>query len=427
MKKLFILVAILSCIFLISPKFIGGIVETEYETALNKLNENPAITVKSTVFNRQWYKGQVVTEMTVLLHNEKINELNIVIKDDISFGPIIFTDEGVKFALSYSESTINFIDSFISEEVEAFIQNNIHVSALLTFEKNIITHITIDEVSREVDGNNVVSAKAVGKFVLENENRLYGDFNWDGLSAKTQDDNFIIETVKFSLDQTLISGSYYQGNAISTGNFNFLISSIQSKDTGGNTEFSLDNLTMNAKSSVNNNLMKVEMNYSVDKLASAGQKIKNANLDLVLNDLNIIVMQEINALLTKSSNGDDEVFSTENMKQLSVLTAKLLASDPTIEIEDFSVETSEGKFESAMKISADKNLFDSANFMSIIPAINATAEGKAPMSVFTKLGLAPMVEYYIEQGFIIKTEDKISFNANFVKGQLSLNGNVISL
>lgn len=427
MKKLLILIAILSSAFLISPKFIGGIVEAEYETALNKLNENPAITIKSTVFNREWYKGQVVTEMTVLLHNEKINELNIVIKDDISFGPIIFTDEGVKFALSYSKSKIKFIDSFIGEEVEDFIQNNIHVSALLTFNKNIITHITIDEVRKEVDGNNVVSARAVGKFVLENENRLYGDFNWGGLSAKTKDDDFIIEAVKFSLDQTLISGNYYQGNAISTGNFDFSISSIQTKDATGNTAFSLDNLRMNAESSVNNDLMKVNMNYSVDKLASAGQKIKNANLDLVLNDLNIIVMQEVNSLLTELSNGDEEVFSTENMEQLSVLTAKLLASDPTIEIEDFSVETPEGKFESAMKVSADKKLFDTANFMSIISAINATAEGKAPMSIFTKLGLAPMVEYYIEQGFIIKTEDKISFNANFHKGQLSLNGNVISL
>lgn len=427
MKKLFISIAILSSIFLISPKFIGGVVETEYQSALNKLNENPAITIKSTAFNRQWYNGQVVTEMTVLLHNEKINELNIVIKDDISFGPIIYTDEGVKFALSYSKSDINFIDSFIGEEVEDFIQNNIHLSALLTFDKNIITHITIDEVRKEVDGNNVVSAKAVGKFVLENENRLYGDFNWDGLTATTNDESFIIESVKFSLDQTLISGSYYQGNAISTGNFDFLISSIQTKDTAGNAAFSLENLLMNAKSSVNNDLMKVEMNYSIDKLASAGQKIKNANLDLVLNDLNIIVMQEVNALLTKLSNGDEEVFSTENMKQLSVLTAKLLANDPTIKIEDFSVETPEGKIESAMKVSADKKLFDTANFMSIIPAISATAKGKAPMKFFTKLGLAPMVEYYVEQGFIIKTEDKISFNANFIQGQLSINGNVISL
>lgn len=427
MKKLFILIALLSGMFLISPKFIGGIVETEYQSALNKLNENPAITIKSTVFNRQWYQGQVVTEMTVLLQNEKINELNIVINDDISFGPIIFTDGGMKFGLSFSKSNINFIDSFVGEEVEDFIQNNIHLSALLTFDKNIITHIIIDEVRKEVDGNNLVSEKAVGKFVLENENRLYGDFNWDGLSAKTKENNVIIEAVKFSLDQRLHSGSYYQGNAISTGNVDFSISAIQTKDATGDAAFSLANLIMNAKSSVTNDLMKVKMNYRIDQLASAGHEVKKANLDVVLNGLNIVVMQEINALLTRLSNSNEEVFSAENIKQLSAITAKLLADDPTINIEDFSVETPEGKIESVMKVSADKKIFDTANFMSIIPAINAMAKGKAPLMFFTKLGLAPMIEYYVEQGFIIKKDENISFNANFIEGQLSLNGNVISL
>jgi uncharacterized protein YdgA (DUF945 family) len=427
MKKIFMLMAILSGIILISPKFIGGIVETEYQSALNKLNENPAITIKSTVFNRQWYQGQVVTEMTVLLQNEKINELNIVINDDISFGPIIFTDEGIKFGLSFSKSNINFTDSFVGEEVEDFIKNNIHLSALLTFDKNIITHIIIDEVKKEVDGNNLVSKKAVGKFVLENENRLYGDFNWGGLSAKTKENNFTIEAVKLSLDQRLHSGSYYQGNAISTGVVDFSISSIQTKGTTGEEEFSMANLAMNAKSSVTDDLMKVKMNYRIGQLASAGHQVKKANLELVFNDLNVTVMQEVNALLTKLSNSNEEVFSAENIEQLSALMAKLLANDPTINIADLSVETPEGKIESAMKVSADKKIFDTANFMSIIPAINATAKGMAPLKFFTKLGLAPMIEYYVEQGFIIKKDENISFNANFIEGQLSLNGNVISL
>lgn len=427
MKKSFILIALLSVVFFVSPKFVGGIVETEYQSALNKLNDNPAITIKSTTFNRDWFSGKVVTEMTVLLHNEDVNDLDIVIEDNISFGPVAFTDEGVKFALSYSKSNINFTDLVIEEEVESFIKNKIHLSALLTFSKDIITQIVIDEVSKETDGNTIVSAKAVGKFILENENRLYGDFNWAGLSATTADESFSIESVKFSLDQTLISGSYYQGDAISTGDFDFSLSSVKVKDTTGNLTFSLNNFLINATSSVDNDLMDIKMNYSVDKLATAGQQLEHANLNAAFSRLNITVMQEINAFLIMLSNDGEQVFSSENMNKLSVLMVKLLANDPMIEIEDFSVVTPEGKIESAAQVSADKKLFDKTNFMSIIAAINATANAKAPLKFFSKFGLAPMIEHYVEQGFIINNEGNISVNVNYSKGQLNVNGKVIRL
>jgi uncharacterized protein YdgA (DUF945 family) len=427
MKKLFIIIVILMAVVLISPKFVGGIVETEYQSALNKLNDNPAINIKSTTFNRHWYSGKVVTEMTVLLQHEDIDELNITLEDDISFGPIVFTDEGVNFALSYSKSNINFTDLFIEEEVEDFIKNKIHLSALLTFSKDIITHITVDEVSKEVDGNTIVSAKAVGKFVLENESRLYGDFNWAGLSAKTADESFTIEGVKFSLDQTLISGSYYQGNAISTGKFDFLISEIKANDSAGNLEFSLSNLLIDAISSVKNNLLEIKMHYSADKLASARVQLEKANLNVTFNGLNIAVMKELNVLLADLSNDGEEVFSSMNINKLSALTAKFLANKPVIEIEDFSVVTPEGKIESNMLVSVDEKQFDAANFMSIMSAINATANGKAPMAFFAKLGLAPMVELYVEQGFIVQKQDKISVNVNYTQGQLNINGNVIPL
>ena len=427
MKKSFILIALLSVVFFVSPKFVGGIVETEYQSALNKLNDNPAITIKSTTFNRDWFSGKVVTEMTVLLHNEDVNDLDIVIEDNISFGPVVFTDEGVKFALSYSKSNINFTDLVIEEEVESFIKNKIHLSALLTFSKDIITQIVIDEVSKETDGNTIVSAKAVGKFILENENRLYGDFNWAGLSATTADESFSIESVKFSLDQTLISGSYYQGDAISTGDFDFSLSSVKVKDTTGNLTFSLNNFLINATSSVDNDLMDIKMNYSVDKLATAGQQLENANLNAVFSRLNITVMQEINAFLIMLSNDGEQVFSSENMNKLSVLMVKLLANDPMIEIEDFSVVTPEGKIESAAQVSADKKLFDKTNLMSIIAAINATANAKAPLKFFSKFGLAPIIEHYVEQGFIINNEGNISVHVNYSKGQLNVNGKVIRL
>lgn len=425
MKKIFIIIVLLSVIAFVSPKFIGGIVEAEYQSALNKLDGNPAVAINSTTFNRGWFTGQAVTEMTIYLHHEEVDDLHLVIKDDLYFGPVISTDDGVEFALSYSKSNINFTDFVIDDEIENFIKNKIHLSTLLTFSKDIVTRIAIDEVSKEVDGNTVVSAKALGKFVLENENRVYGDFNWAGLSATTATESLIIEAINFSLDQTLIAGSYYQGNAISSGDFDFSLSSLIAKDALGNAAFSLNNLQINATSSVNNDLMEIKMNYSLEKLVTAGQQLEHVNLDVAFKHLNISVMQEASTYLAKLS--DDEVFSTANMNKLSVLTTQLLENDPVIAVEDFSVITPEGKIESTMQVGVDTKQFDTNNFMSIMAAIHATAKAKAPVAFFDKLGLAPVVQHYVEQGFIIQKGDKLSVNANYKQGQLNINGNIISL
>ena len=426
-KKLLLTIILLIAVSLLAPKFIGGVVETEHQSGVNKLNENPAITIDSTSFTRNWFGGKATTEMTILLQDEEIESITIIIEENLLFGPVIFTDEGLALALSYSQADINFKELFLDEEIEAFINNKIHLTGLLTFSKQIVANIVVDKVSKEIDGNKVASAKAVGHFTLENNNRLYGDFQWAGLKATTNDESFTIEKVQFSLDQTLIAGDYYQGNTISTGDFDFSLASVKAIDATGSMVFALDNLLVNAISAVNNDLMTITMKYSADKIVTADQQLENANLDVILNGLNINVMQEISTLMAELSADGEKTFSQENMKELSVLTAKLLVDDPVVDIKDLSVLTPDGKIESSMQLSVDKKSFDTTNIMSIIPAIIADANGKAPMPFFTKLGLAPMVDIYVQQGLIIQKEEELSFTANFAQGQLKVNGQVIPM
>lgn len=427
MKKLFATIILLAFIGFIAPKFIGSVVEKEHQGVVEKLNENPIITIKSNAYTNNWFGGTAVTEMTILLQDGELDEITIIIEEDLSFGPIIFTDEGVKFALSYSQANINFKDLFIDNEIENFIDNKIHITGLLTFSKDIISNIVIDEVSKEIDGNKVVSAKAVGQFTLANNNRLYGDFNWGGFEAITGDENFVISGVSFTLDQTLISGDYYQGNAISIGDFNFIVAAIKAKDAMNNEVLAINKLRVSAKSSVDNDLMKINFQYSADEMKSAGQSLKKANLHILLAGLDIKVMQEVNILFSNLTPNTDAMFNDENMKKISALVTKMLVNDPVLEVTDFSVETPDGKIETTMQISIDKTSFDEANLMSIMAAVDANADGTAPQEFFTKLGLAPMVDMYVEQGFILRKEQELSINVSFAQGKLQVNGQAIPL
>lgn len=427
MKKLVIVIVLLITASLIAPKFIGGIVTTEYQSVLDKIAENPAITVNSSTFVHGWFGGKVTTDITVLLHNDDVDDIKIIVEDNLSFGPVIFTDSGIKFALSYSQANINFKELLFDEEVADFIKDKIHFTGLLTFSKDVITTIAIDKITKEVDGNNIVSSSALGEFVLADEHRIYGEFSWDGLTATTKEESFSIEKVNFTLDQTLIAGDYYQGNAISTGDFNFTVSSVSANDAQDNEVLLLKNLIVGAMSSVDNDLLKIAINYSAQEMKSAGQHLNNANLELVFNRIDINVMQKINTLLASVSADGEAALNESSMEKISLLVTELLVNDPMLEITDLSVETPEGKINSALSMTIDKQVFDASNLMSIMAAVKADANGNAPMPFFAKLGLAPMIDMYVEQGLLIKKEQNLSFKASFAQGQLNVNGNLIPL
>lgn len=427
MKKLLIALLLLIVAVLLTPKLIGGVVETEHQAAMKKLNENPAITVNSTTFSRQWFNGAATTEIAIKIEGEEVNNITLVIEEDILFGPIIFTKEGVEFGLSYSQADINFKDFIIDEEIETFIKDTVHLSALLTFSKNIVSHLVVDDVSKEIDGNKIISAKALGKFTLENNSRFYGDFTWPGLTITSNEESLSIKKLGFSVDQTLIAGDYFQGNAISIGDFKFSLASVTGKDTTGEIVLTIDNLSAIAMSSVHDDLMNITMNYSANKILTKGLQLDNANLAIIFDRFNIQVMQDVNTFMSGFSTNSEAMFNSENIQKMSDFVAKLLIDDPIIKIEDLSVDTPEGKIKSAMQVSVDKNLFDTANIMSIMAAVKADAKGKAPMPFFDKLGLAPMIGMYVDQGFIIQKEDELSFSLNYVQGKLDVNGKIIPL
>ena len=427
MKKLIIFLLILASITLILPKFIGGVVESEHQTIVNKLNENPALTIKSSSFTRHWFTAEAITEITILLQNEDIHDITITIDENVSFGPVILTNKGLNFALGYSQARVKVDEDFIDTAIEDFIKDKIQLNGLITFAKHININMNIDELTNKVDGNTVTFKKAVAHFTIENNNRLFGNFDWDGLNASNNEESLSLGPVSFSLDQTLIVGDYYHGNAISTGDFNFKMAAIISKLAAGNTIFAIDNIVFNAESALQDDLMTIALNSRADKVSYIGQTLESAKLAAVFKDFNISIMQEINTILAALSTEAEPTFSEIQQQKLSQLITTLLADDPRLEISELSVQTSEGKIASSMQVSFNKSLFEPNQVMSIIPAIQVEAHGAAPMTFFEKLDLTPIITAYKEQGLLVQKDKELEVSISFAQAKLTINGQNIPL
>ena len=427
MKKIVLALGVVVGAALILPKFVGSVVETEHQAMLAEINESEAVTVSSKSFEANWFGGKAVTEMTVHLQEAQLPDITLTVEEQLLFGPVILADDGLHFALSHSTATINFKELGLDEEIAEFINDKIKVTGLLTFSKEVISRIDIDEMSKEIDGNKMVFHAASGQMSIANKTHLTGDFNWGGMEINNSDADIVIGEVTMDIDQTLVSGDFYSGNAISTGKANFHLSSVKAKNKMGIDLVNVNKVLMSVVSSVNNDLMKVDFVYHVDEIKSMGQSFDHANLAFSFENLDINVIQEINDVFSSLSSNPDEVLSEQNIAKLSAVAAKMLEKNPMIRMTDLSVETSEGKFVSDLVVSLDKDKFDAANFMTAIAALKADANGNAPEALFAKFGLTPMIDMYVEQGFLVRADDKLSFKVSFVEGQLELNGQIIPM
>lgn len=428
MKKVVIALGIVVGAALVLPKFVGSVVETEHQAMIEEMSGNETVSITSKSFEANWFGGNAVTEMTVHLQDANMPDVTFKVEEQLLFGPVIFADDGFHLALSHSTATINFKELGLDEEIVDFINDKITITGLLTFSKDVVSRINVAEMTKDVDGNNIVFHAASGELVIANKTHLTGDFQWGGMEVNSSDTNIVVGPVSMDIDQEVIRGDYYSGDAISTGDANFLMSSLKVNDETGNEVVNVNNVLMTVVSSVNDDLMKVNFVYHIDEINSMGQRFEHANLAFVFDNLDIDVMAELNTAFTELSSANaDDIFSEQNIQKLSAIAAKLLEKNPIIKITDLSVETPEGKFVSDLQVSMDKDKFDAANFMTAMMALKADAKANAPEALFEKFGLTPMIDMYVEQGFLVRADENLSFDVSFSQGQLQLNGQVIPL
>ncbi|MFT6418157.1 MAG: hypothetical protein ACJAVU_000363 [Cognaticolwellia sp.] len=432
MKKFVIALGAIVFVGLVGPKVIGGIVEKKYDDISSRFVDHPSIEIIERSFTAHWFSGESVTKMKIKGLSADIENVQLIVNEQLTFGPVIFADNSVNFALAHSNADLDFDISSLNQEVQDDItefidqlNEKLTISSIISYGLNYTTQMMMAATTLEEDGNTIDIGALESEFTLEDEKYISGYFNWSGLDFKGAEASFQMSALESTFSQEIIDGDIYSGNGLAIGDFSMLVKSIAAQDNQGNELLSIENLTLSAESQLEEELMNVAIKYDADRFKGAGQELKKLNLELSFNRLDPKVLMEINDWATKMQQEPENL--AHYNQQLMTAAAKLLTKDPEFNINDFSVLTSQGAIKSDLQLIFDHTRYDQANPMSIIAALKADAKGVAPLPFFQKMGLEGMINMYIEQGFIIKKEAELSFVAQFAQGQLTVNDQAIPL
>jgi len=426
MKKLLIVLLAVITIAVVSPKFIGSIVADERQNIIHQLNEAEGITVTSKSYSTNWFGADSVSEITLQLAQEGLGDITIIVNEQLSFGPIIFTENDWYLALGHSDISFNSPSGLVDDEIITFINEKVHVSATLSFSDKLTTRISTDEVNFEDGDTQFIAQPSAGQFSLINKKDFVGELSWGGFELKSTDGRFVIGPVVMDTQQSIVSGNYLEGTAILSGDAKFLVDNINYSDVADNQVFDLEKLLFTTSVAIKNDLLVLSLAYGAEKIITAGQTFKQPNLDIVLADVDVTALQELNTLLASlPANVAEQPMSAEVTKEIAELADKFLAKDPSLKITDLSLVAEQGKIASDFNLTIDKTRFDSNNLMSVMSAVNADATGNAPAEFFTQFGVRPMINAFVEQGYLIEKDKILSFVAKYSQAQLHVNGKAI--
>lgn len=426
MKKVVVSVIILAIILLMAPIFIGKMVSTKYVESLDQIATNPSVQVIESQFSPQWFSAQAITKLRLMGDLGELYPYDIILKDDIQFGPIIFSDADVHFNLAYSTTNFVLEEGSLDEEFLVILKEHLSLHSKVNYDLTYVIEWDLTEITKEHKGSNLVLGAMHSEFEIRDDSHIKGDYAWEGVSFTSSDSSMEIKGMELQLDLNVVAGNLYAGNAISTGSYALSIPEINFRDTVTNNVLSLKKLTTSAQTNLENNLLNSEMRYQIDEITAKDLTFTDLDLSVVFKNFDLDALSKLNDLFVASPQNSN----TAPLEQLNAATDVinlLLAHKPEIDISSFNLATPDGLIESNAKIVFNNANFNLLNPMALLGDINADAEGKAPKVFLNKIGLEQLINIYTAQGFLRDENENVAFTLSLKNGTINLNDLVLPL
>jgi uncharacterized protein YdgA (DUF945 family) len=429
MKKIVIIMLILAVVIGGAPYIVGSNVESQFRTQVNTINSNPSFTINISEYNKGWFTSTATLELDLTLPPEMaafVAKNQVKINQKIQHGPILWQGNGLGIGLMDAEVEIELPAELKQEmqKVAAFQEKLLTITSRTGFDLSTRTQIKLKPFSVNQDGTKLDVLPAQGEFYYTMEGKIEGAMNWQGMKAeKSETQAFTLGEINLDTKQQLVMGEMFKPSALFNGYANFSIAQLAVTSDNPAEAMAMTNLNLKATSKVETGLMKVSSDFSIEAIEAIQQRFEHIQFNLALNNLDTQVLQQMNQILSDNQSADPMAMAA----QLQGVLPQLIAKGPELHITKLGMQTHAGLINTDMQLSFDQEVYDPANPMTMILALDADAQGFAPEAFFSGFGLDANINDMVANNFLKRDQSNLTFKFSFKQGQALLNGNPMPL
>lgn len=422
MKKLLIGVVILLVAY-VGVLFVAkNNAATVFEDEVAKINSTFPVVA---VVNEQ-RSGLLSKSATIDVRDQSSPDVIFHLQQTLSYGPVMFTEEGVKFGWFFLSTDILPSDKLKTElPPEINIDDLFDIYFMSGFSGSVEGDFYFKGFELAMEGNSINIAKA--EMHVDTDlgfKQLDASGNWPGMSFNDGRGNFKIDNMEFDSKQTLISGDLLAGTGLYEGYGVYKLGKVEMNK--GPEAFLFEDMYMKAATALTGSdkqAMDISMEMKTGKVAVANETFTDATMNLYFKNLDLDTLQQISAVTQKMQAAVMEGLDTSGYNaELSALMMTLVQKGPSIELKDTQVVTTDGPIKAQLAVNVDKDKVDPQMPMAMIAAVDAKLNAEAPEAFFANRGLSPMVQQYEQMNFVVRDNGTLRVEATFQNGQPLVNG-----
>ncbi len=427
MKKIILPLLVIVAIFIVAPFFIGSQAESKLKEIYAKANQNPNVKFEIVEYNRGWFSSDAKIELKIVPTTmQPTNDFTLVVFQHMQHGPILWKSNGLGLGLADTKYGVELSEEMQAEldKMEGLDKDAVTAVSRLSFDGSSTSLFTISPFTVNKDNKKIVVKGGEFRTSVEMSGKVTVDGEWQGMQAAENDQTiFDFGVLSIKLDQSLVSGEIFSPSALFEGAFNVSLAKMDIISPTPSETVQIDGMYLTTSTQFANDLAHFDFSLGAKNIKAIGQEFDTLSYDLSLENIDKEVMLELNNMLLQGDNID----STIAMEKMQTLLPKLVANDPVFKLNRLGVNTSSGEINTTATVSIDKDSYDAANPMSLMMAVDASADGSAPESFFANLGLAADIDMMVQQNMLVRENDTLKFKIIFQNGQATLNGMAIPL
>ena len=420
MKKIIILLLVIAAVLALSPFFIGSQAESKVREMYTKANEYPNINFEITEYNQSWFSSDVKIKLLLDVAGAPTSDTDsLIITQKMQHGPLLWKSGDFGFGLADIQYGIELPKEIKQEmdKMDGLKSDSIAVVSRLAFDGSSTSSISISPFTLNKNNNQVIVKQGQFDATVNMSGQILLGGDWQGMQVKEEDRTiFDLAILSINADQSLIDGEMFTQTALFEGDFSIGIDSLDINGYSPADTFKINGISLQSATKFTQDLGNISFVLGAKKISAIGQEFDDLTYDLSLQNINKQTLLAMNNLMME--NGDPDAM----LEAYQELLPELFKRDPSLKLNKLGVKTSVGEINTNALIKVNGEMYDPANLMSLVAAIDATANGYAPASFFDNFGMGSDIEMMVQQNMLVRENDQVKFDVSFQKGELLLNG-----